>query len=55
MFVFFAIFSVTLSKSKKNYQKLVESNGEDFANRVNKYLKFGGVLFINLLGNLVGF
>ena len=46
MFLFFATFSVILSKSKKNYQKLAESNGEDFANRVNKYLKFGGYLLL---------
>jgi uncharacterized membrane protein YkvI len=46
MFLFSAIFFVTLSKSKKNYQKLVESNGEDFANWVNKYLKFGGYFLL---------
>ena len=46
MFIFFAIFSLTLSKSKKNYQKLAENNGKDFANRVNKYLKLGGILLL---------
>ena len=44
MFIIFAIFSLILSKSKKNYQKLVENNGEEFANRINKVLKFGGYL-----------
>ena len=44
MFIIFAIFSLTLSKSKSNYQKLVANNGEDFANLINKILKIGGYL-----------
>lgn len=44
MFIFFAIFSVTLSKSESNYKKLVANNGEVFANRINKILKVGGYL-----------
>ena len=45
-FTMFAIFFLVLSKSKKNYQKLVENNGEKFANQVNKTLKTGGYLLI---------
>ena len=45
-FIMFAIFFLILSKSKKNYQKLVENNGEKFANQVNKTLKTGGYLLI---------
>ena len=45
-FIMFAIFFLVLSKSKKNYQKLVENNGEKFANQVNKTLKTGGYLLI---------
>lgn len=43
-FALFSIFFLILSNSKKNYQKLVENNGEKFANQVNKTLKIGGVL-----------
>ena len=46
MFIIFATFSLSLSKSKKNYQKLVENNGEDFAKKVNKFLKIGGYLLL---------
>ena len=45
-FIMFAIFFLVLSKSKKNYRKLVENNGEKFANQVNKTLKTGGYLLI---------
>jgi hypothetical protein len=45
-FTMFAIFFLVLSKSKKNYQKLVENNGEKFANQVNKTLKTGGYLLL---------
>ncbi|MCD4763206.1 MAG: hypothetical protein K8R28_04175 [Desulfobacterales bacterium] len=45
-FIMFAIFFLVLSKSKKNYQKLVENNDEKFANQVNKTLKTGGYLLI---------
>ena len=46
LFILFAIFFLTLSISKKNYQKLVENNGEKFANYVNKGLKVGGCLLL---------
>ncbi len=46
MFAFFAIFFLILSKSKKNYQKLVENNGEKFANKVNRGLRIGGYLLL---------
>ena len=55
MFIFFAIFSLTLSKSKKNYQKLVEDNGEDFADRVNKYLMLGGYFLLICSAIWLGF
>jgi hypothetical protein len=42
----FAIFFLILSKSKKNYQKLVENNDEKFAKRVNKILKTCGYLLL---------
>jgi uncharacterized membrane protein len=45
-FILIAIFSLFLSKSKKNYQKLVESNGEKFAGQVNKGLKVCGYLLL---------
>lgn len=45
-FTLFALFFLILSKSKKNYQKLVENNGEKFANRVNKGLKICGYLLL---------
>jgi isoprenylcysteine carboxyl methyltransferase (ICMT) family protein YpbQ len=46
-FIIFATFFLFLSKSKKNYQKLVESNGEEFAVRVNKVLKVCGYLLLS--------
>ncbi len=46
MFIIFGIFSLSLSKSKKNYQKLVEDNGENFANKINKILKICGYLLL---------
>ena len=55
MFVLFAAFSLSLSKSQKNYKKLVESNGEDFAKQVNKYLKLGGYLLLACSGIWLGF
>jgi isoprenylcysteine carboxyl methyltransferase (ICMT) family protein YpbQ len=55
MFTVFAIFSLALSKSKKNYQKLVEDNGQDFANKVNKYLKLGGYLLLICSAIWLGF
>lgn len=45
-FILFATFFLFLSKSKKNYQKLVESNGEKFAGRINKGLKVCGYLLL---------
>ena len=44
MFIIFAIFSLTLSKSKSTYRKLAANNGQNFANRINKILKIGGYL-----------
>ena len=38
----FAIFFLILSKNEKNYRKIVEDNGEKFANSVNKWLKICG-------------
>lgn len=46
LFAVFAVFFLILSKSKKNYQKLVENNGEDFANKVNKGLKIGAYILL---------
>lgn len=45
-FFIFGIFCLFLSKSKKNYQKLVEGNGEKFASRVNKGIKLGAYLLL---------
>lgn len=45
-FAFFAIFFLILSKSKKNYQKLVENNGQEFANKVKRGLKNGGYFLL---------
>ena len=45
-FILFATFFLFLSKSKKNYQKLVESSGEKFAGQVNKGLKVCGYLLL---------
>ena len=57
-FALFAIFFLILSNSKKNYQKLVENNGEKFANKVNKGLKICGYLLLVcslfwLVGNFI--
>ena len=45
-FTLFAIIFLLLSKSKKNYQKLVKNNGEQFANKVNNSLKICGYLLL---------
>jgi hypothetical protein len=45
-FILFATFFLYLSKSKTNYKKLVKSNGEKFAIRVNKGLKVCGYLLL---------
>ena len=45
-FTLFAIFFIILSKSKKNYKKLVKNNGEKFANKVNKGLTICGYLLL---------
>jgi len=42
----FAVFFIILSKSEKNFQKLVENNGEKFANKVNNGLKVCGYLLL---------
>ena len=57
-FALFAVFFLILSNSKKNYQKLVENNGEKFANKVNIGLKICGYLLlvcslIWLVGNFI--
>lgn len=38
----FSIGFILLSKSEKNYNSLVESNGEAFAQKVTKVLGIGG-------------
>ena len=43
---------LALSKSKKNYQNLVENNGEEFANKSIKILKWGGYALLILAGLL---
>jgi hypothetical protein len=45
-FILFATFFLVLSKNKKNYQKLVESNGKKFADRINKGLMLCGILLL---------
>lgn len=45
-FTLFGIFFIILSKSKKNYKKVVENSGEKFANKVNKGLKICGYLLL---------
>jgi len=45
-FILFAIFFLTLSKSKKNYQKLVQNTDEQFANKANKGLTICGYLLL---------
>jgi len=42
----FAVFFIILSKSKKNFEKLVENNGEKFAKKVNNILKICGCLLL---------
>jgi hypothetical protein len=40
--MFFSIGFIVLSKSEKNYNALIESNGEVFAQKVTKTLNIGG-------------
>jgi hypothetical protein len=47
-FAVFAIFFLILSSSKKNYQKMVDNNDEEFAKKVNKALKICGYLLLVL-------
>jgi hypothetical protein len=42
----FATFFIFLSKNKKNYQKLVNSNGEKYAAQISKYLNIGGYFLL---------
>ena len=42
----FGLFSIILSKSKANYNKLVKNNGERFANMVTKSLNAGGCILL---------
>jgi isoprenylcysteine carboxyl methyltransferase (ICMT) family protein YpbQ len=44
--ILFAILSILLSKSKKNYQRLIENGGEIFAAKVTKCLRVGGILYL---------
>jgi isoprenylcysteine carboxyl methyltransferase (ICMT) family protein YpbQ len=44
--ILFAIFSILLSKSKKNHQRLVENGGEIFAANITKCLRVGGFLYL---------
>jgi len=46
MFAVFGVVSIFLSKSKANYEKLVKNNGEDFANKIVKYLHIGGYILL---------
>jgi len=46
LFIMFAVFSLFLSMSKKNYQKLIKNNGEKFANQIIRYLKICGYLLL---------
>ena len=45
-FILFAAFFLFLSKNRKNYQKLVESNGKEFADWINKGLKVCGYFLL---------
>ena len=56
-FVLFAVFFLVLSKSKKNYKKLVINNGKEFADKVTKGIAISGYLLmlISLLGLIVNF
>jgi len=42
----FSIFFLLLSKSKSNYAKLVENNGEEFAIKITKTLKICGLFLL---------
>ncbi len=46
LFILFAIFFIVMSKSQRNYEKLVENNGEKFANQVTKYGRVCGYLLL---------
>ena len=56
-FVLIAIFLLVLSTSKKNYQQIVESNGEKFAIRIKKGLRICGALLLicSLVWTIVAF
>jgi hypothetical protein len=58
--IFFAVIFIVFSKSTKNYQKLADKYGEDFADKVKRHLRVCGYLLllcsglwlvIHLLGN----
>ena len=53
-FILFAVLFIVFSKSRKNYQKLVNNYGEDFANKVNKHLKVCGYLLLICSGIWLG-
>jgi hypothetical protein len=53
-FILFAVIFIVFSKSRSNYQKLVNNYGEDFANKVNKNLKVCGYLLLICSGIWLG-
>lgn len=44
--LFFGTAFILLSKSSKNYQKIIDNHGEQFAKTANKYMKICGYLSI---------
>jgi len=48
--MFFGILSILLSKSKANYQKLVENGGEEHAKKTTYILNIGGFLLFIVAG-----
>jgi hypothetical protein len=52
--ILFAVLFIVFSKSTKNYQKLADKYGEDFANKVNRHLKVCGYLLLVCSGIWLG-
>ena len=52
--IFFAVIFIVFSKSTKNYQKLADKYGEDFAIKVNRHLKVCGCLLLVCSGIWLG-
>lgn len=46
LFAVFGAFFIILSRSKRNYVKLIENSSVEFANKVNNGLKIGGYLLL---------